>query len=180
MSDEDYTMLQANFTQCTFNGFLVENAEKSIPLALELRALLPENSHFFAYAGAYQSSFRFIGLFFFLGSFMSVVFVLGTGSIMYFKLLSEGLADKEKYDLLKKIGMTKDEIRRAVSAQVGLSLLLPLLLGIMHSLFAINVLEEFLNYNLLLPTLAAIAVFAFCYSVFFMATTKKFLQIIWE
>jgi putative ABC transport system permease protein len=180
MSDEDYTMLQADFTQITFNGFLVENAEKSIPLALELRALLPENSHFFAYAGAYQSSFRFIGLFFFLGGFMSIVFVLATGSIMYFKLLSEGLADKEKYDLLKKIGMTKDEIKRAVSAQVGLSLLLPLLLGILHSLFAINVLEKFLNYNLLLPTLAAIAVFAFCYTVFFMATTKKFLQIVWE
>ena len=76
--------------------------------------------------------------------------------------------------------MTKDEIKRAVSAQVGLSLLLPLLLGILHSLFAINVLEKFLNYNLLLPTLAAIAVFAFCYTVFFMATTKKFLQIVWE
>jgi len=49
---------------------------------------------------------------------------------------------------------------------VGLSLLLPLLLGIVHSLFAINVLKKFLNYNLLLPTLAAIA-------VFFTATTKS-------
>jgi len=180
MNDEDYTRLQADFTQHTFNGFLVEKAEESILLALKLRALLPENSNLFAYAGAYQSSFRFIGLFFFLGGFMSIVFILATGSIMYFKLLSEGLADKEKYALLKKIGMTKDEIRRAVSTQVGLSLLLPLLLGIMHSLFAINVLKKFLNYNLLLPTLAAIAVFAFCYAVFFTATTKKFLQIVWE
>ncbi len=180
MNDEDYTLLQADFAQHTFNGFLVEKAEGSLPLALKLRTLLPENSNFFAYAGAYQSSFRFIGLFFFLGGFMSIVFILATGSIMYFKLLSEGLADKEKYALLKKIGMTKDEIRRAVSTQVGLSLLLPLLLGIVHSLFAINVLKKFLNYNLLLPTLAAIAVFAFCYAVFFTATTKKFLQIIWE
>lgn len=180
MNDKDFTMLQEDFTQHTFNGFLVENAQESLPLALKLWNFLPENSHFFAYAGAYQSSFRFIGLFFFLGGFMSIVFVLATGSIMYFKLLSEGLADKEKYDLLKKIGMTKDEIRRAVSAQVGISLLLPLLLGILHSLFAINVLKIFLNYNLLLPTLAAIAVFAFCYGAFFIATTKKFLQIMWE
>lgn len=76
--------------------------------------------------------------------------------------------------------MTKEEIRGAVSAQVGRSLLLPLLLGIVHSLFAINVLKTFLNYNLLVPTLAAIAVFAFCYGAFFAATTKKFLQIIGE
>ena len=109
---------------------------------------------------------------------MSVVFIFATGSIMYFKLLSEGMADRHKYETLGKIGMSREEIRGSVASQVGMSLITPLLLGIVHSLFAIRVLKQILNYDLTVPALAAIMVFAVFYGAFYIMTTKKFTDMV--
>jgi len=99
---------------------------------------------------------------------------------MYFKILSEALADKGKYDILRKIGMSRKEVRSAVSLQVGLSLILPLAVGIIHSLFAINVLSILLEYSLIVPTLAAIVIYALFYGAFYIATTRKFMKMVYR
>lgn len=178
ISDAAYENLKTLYEEQVFNGFVVDNAENSMDLALKLYGAVPQENGLFAYAAEYYRKYSYIGLFFFLGAFMSVVFILATGSIMYFKILSEALADKEKYEILEKIGMTSKEIRKAISGQVGLSLILPLFVGIVHSMFAINVLKRILNYDLVVPTLAAIAVFSLCYGVFYVATTNKFLRLV--
>lgn len=97
---------------------------------------------------------------------------------MYFKLLGEGPADRRKYEILSKTGMSGEEIRGAISSQVGLSFIMPLLLGIAHSFFAIGALKDMLDYDLTIPTLAAVAVFSVFYGAFFIVTTKKFTDMV--
>jgi ABC-type transport system, involved in lipoprotein release, permease component len=179
IADEQYNKLIKNKKPNVFNGYIVSDAKNSIELGMEIIKLMPKDTSVFVYAAKYMSSLAFIGLFYFLGSFMSIVFIFATGSIMYFKILSEGLADKGKYEILKKIGMTKAEIKKAVSIQVGLSLILPLIVGIIHSLFAIDVLRNMLDYSLLVPTLIAIAIYVVFYGIFYIATTRKFMKLVY-
>jgi putative ABC transport system permease protein len=117
-------------------------------------------------------------LFFFLGTFLSVVFLLATGSIHYFKVLSEGLADREKYSVLVRLGLTGQELRKAVSMQLGLSLLVPLLVGLLHSVFAVAELSNLLDYSLLTPYLWAVGVYLVCYAGINALTTRKFLSLV--
>lgn len=178
VSDSKYAGLRSAYKENGFIGLTVSDAEKSEVLASELSAVLPKSAGFVSYVDRFRTLFSFIGLFFFLGVFMSVVFIFATGSIMYFKLLSEGMADRHKYETLGKIGMSREEIRGSVASQVGMSLITPLLLGIVHSLFAIRVLKQILNYDLTVPALAAIMVFAVFYGAFYIMTTKKFTDMV--
>jgi putative ABC transport system permease protein len=179
ISDNQYEKLSAGHDLGVFNGLIVSNPENSRELALRLKEILPESVRLNTYVDTFDTFYSFMGLFYFLGSFMSIVFILATGSIMYFKILSEGFADKNKYSILKKIGMTRKEIRRAVSLQVGLSLILPLAIGIIHSLFAIDVLRMFLGLSLTVPILTAVGIFVLFYGIFYYATTKRFMKMIY-
>lgn len=179
ISDEAYEKLAKTYKPQTFNGFIVSDPKNSLELSLQIKKLMPHDIKLTDYATKYKSTYTYMGLFYFLGSFMSIVFIFATGSIMYFKILSEALADKNKYDILKKIGMSKNEIKSSVSMQVGLSLLLPLLIGILHSIFAIASLRNQLGISLVVPALIAVAIYILCYGFFFLATTKKFMKIVY-
>lgn len=161
-----------------FHGLAVTDPKTSVELGQTLRAMLPKEAHLFSYAEAYQDKVSFYGLFFFLGSFLSIVFLFATGSIFYFKILSEGLADRPKYEVLRKIGLTHAELKRAVSMQVGMSLLVPLAVGLLHSVFAVAELSSLLAYSLNVPMLWAIAVYLVCYGGIYVLTTRKFMRLV--
>jgi putative ABC transport system permease protein len=177
-ADSDYDALKKNYETLRFTGFIVEDAEDSLELAQKLNGLMTKEAGFMAYSARYHTKLSTMGLFYFLGTFMSVVFILAIGSIMYFKLLSEALADKGKYDILGKLGMSESEMRKAVNLQVGMSLVLPLAVGIIHSIFAIGMLEKLLNYSLVVPAIEAVAVFVAIYGIFYKVTTNKFLRLV--
>ena len=179
VTDKEYEKLAKNKEIQVFNGYIVSDAKNSLELAKSLMKDMPKGTDLFTYATKYKGTLAFMGLFYFLGSFMSIVFIFATGSIMYFKILSEGLADRGKYDILKKIGMSRKEIKNAVAIQVGLSLILPLIIGIIHSLFAIDVLRDMLEYSLIIPTLWAIAIYLLFYGIFYIATVRKFMKIVY-
>ena len=114
----------------------------------------------------------------FLGAFLFLVFVFATGSIIYFKILSESFKDKDKYEILKKLGTTDTEIKESVSKQVGMFLLLPLIVGIIHSMVAISVLSDLMNYSLIMPTIISIGVFIIVYGIFYVFTRRKYVNVI--
>ncbi len=178
VSDAAWERLATSGEKQVFHGIAVARAASSDLLTKKLASLMTKKERFFSYSDVYRSNDSFFGLFFFLGSFMSIVFIFATGSILYFKILSEGLADKGKYEVLRKIGMTESELKRSVSMQVGLSLIIPLAVGILHSLFAVAELSNILAYSLVVPLLAAIGIYLLCFAGFYFATTRKFLQIV--
>lgn len=180
VKDKDYDVLKEYFNEYNFNGIIVENEENSEALTIEIMKRLPENISLFSRAQAHKSSYDFYGVIYFLGSFMSLVFIVATGSIIYFKLLSDALEDKAKYQMLQKVGMTESEIIKSISKQVGVSFALPLIVGSIHSIAAINVLSKIMQYNLITPTIISISIFTLVYGIFYYGTTKKILNIVCE
>jgi putative ABC transport system permease protein len=179
VSDEEYAKLTKLLKPQVFHGLIVSDAKDSTELAKSLYHIMPKNIKLFTYVESYTGLYAFMGLFYFLGSFMSIIFIFATGSIMFFKILSEGLADKGKYTILRKIGMTRIEIKKAVSMQVGLSLILPLAVGVVHSLFAIAALKTMLGISLVIPTITAIGIYVLFYAAFYAATTRKFMKMVY-
>ncbi len=111
-------------------------------------------------------------------SFFSIGFVVATVYIIYFKLISEAYIDRDKYRILEIIGMTDKEALRAVGKQIGISYLLPLVVGIIHSCVDMSLLSELMNYNIIVRVITSIITFSVIYGIYFIATTRKYLKIV--
>ncbi|MDT2261117.1 hypothetical protein P7H06_18720 [Paenibacillus larvae] len=77
-----------------------------------------------------------MGIMIFVGTFVGLVFLIATGSIIYFKQLSEANADKAKYNILRKVGVTLKEMKKGIGKQIAFIFVAPLIVGILHSIFA--------------------------------------------
>lgn len=75
----------------------------------------------------------------FIGLYLGIVFLISSGAILALKELSESNDNKERYDILRKIGTDEKTINKALFKQIGIFFLFPLILAIIHSIPAINV-----------------------------------------
>ncbi|MDE7223548.1 MAG: ABC transporter permease, partial [Acetatifactor sp.] len=88
-------------------------------------------------AAVNRSGFQEIyGGLFFLGIMLSIVFVLATTLIMYYKQISEGYEDQSRFAILQKVGMTRKEVKKTINSQVMTVFFLPLLVAGIHLGFA--------------------------------------------
>lgn len=74
----------------------------------------------------------------FIGTFVTVIFFIATGSILYFKMFNEIQKDKQEFIGLKKIGVTSEEIKKIVSVQIFIMFFLPLTIALLHAAFAVK------------------------------------------
>ena len=80
--------------------------------------------------------FSMYGSLFFLGIILSIVFIAAAALIIYYKQLSEGYEDQRRFDIMQKVGMTRQEIKSAVNSQVLTVFFAPLLMSGLHLAFA--------------------------------------------
>ncbi|QQY79648.1 putative ABC transport system permease protein [Keratinibaculum paraultunense] len=178
VKDDEYEILKSKFIEKQFNGIILDNPEDTKDLTFELVKVLTEESWLYTYFVAGATFYDFTGIVYFLGAFLFLVFVFATGSIIYFKILSESFGDKNKYEILKKLGTTDLEIHESVSKQIGMFFILPLVVGIIHSMVAISVLSDIMKCNLIKPTIVSIGVFALMYGIFYVFTRRKYIDIV--
>lgn len=178
ISDNDYNSIKSEGKEYEFNGINIDNTDNLKSLAGKLKEITQIKDSLYASTGKDISSYNIFGIIYFLGAFLSLVFIIATGTIIYFKLISEAYLDKEKYSMLKKLGMTKNEVCRALSKQISISYVLPLIVGIIHSCVAMSVLSEKMHYNIIIPSLYSIILFVLVYGIYFIGTAKKYLKIV--
>lgn len=118
------------------------------------------------------------GLMMFIGMFLGLVFLLATGSIIYFKQLTEANADRERYVVLHKIGVTKQEMKKAIAKQVSFIFAIPLVIGILHSLFALKGLGNILPFEIMIPLLISIGVYGVIYIGYYFLTVRSYYKIV--
>ena len=68
---------------------------------------------------------------FFLGIFLGSLFLMATVLIIYYKQISEGFDDKERFDIMQKVGMSKIEIKKSIQSQIRMVFFLPLLVALL-------------------------------------------------
>ena len=102
---------------------------------------------------------------FFLGIVLSIVFSLAAVLIIYYKQLSEGYEDQARFSIMRKVGMTRREIRRSVNSQLLTVFYLPLAFAAVHLAFAFPMIRRLL----LLFSLTNVGLFAAATGISFAA-----------
>lgn len=174
VNDAEYDKIKTNYKEDKFYGIIVDDQKNTGDLSAKLKTIRALDNNLYAYVQKYRSGYEPYGIIFFMGIFLSLVFIVATGSILHFKVLSEAYMDKEKYKILSKIGITDDELKNAISKQVAIYFALPLIVGSMHTCFAITILGRLMECSLLLPTVSSIAAFVIIYGMFYIYTVRKF------
>ena len=72
----------------------------------------------------------------FLGVFLALLFVMAAVLIMYYKQISEGYDDRERYQIMQKVGLSRQEVRASIRSQVLSVFYLPLITAVIHVAFA--------------------------------------------
>lgn len=122
---------------------------------------------------------------FFLAIVLSVVFIFAAVLIIYYKQISEGYEDQNKFAIMQKVGMTKGEIRKSINSQVLTVFFLPLLLAGLHMAFAFPMVQRVLSlFSLtnaqlfMLTTGISFAAFAVLYVIVYRITSKAYYNIV--
>lgn len=153
VNDELYGRLLKKSSQeekVIYYGYGIKGMNKASEAITRIGSIFPGEGRS-SYANRTQGVLpviRLLNLMIFIGTFISIIFFISTGSILYFKLFNEIQRDKQEFLSLKKMGMANDEIQRIVSTQCGIMFLLPFAVGLLHSVFAIMSLSNLLQNNL--------------------------------
>lgn len=133
-----------------------------------------------------RADFRaMIGGLFFLGIILSLVFICAAVLIIYYKQLSEGYEDAGRFEIMQKVGMTRQEIRRSINSQLLTVFFLPLVFAGLHLAFAFpfirKILYLFSFYNtgaLVGTTVISFLVFAVLYALVYKKTSNTYYKIV--
>ncbi|MDV4151338.1 ABC transporter permease [Clostridium sp. AL.422] len=185
VKDEVYNKYHSNNTY-RIKGYITDNKNQSEELTRELESLLLEKAPqegenfrtFSAYYTEYKIGLSYSGLVIFIGAFLGLLFLVATGSIIFFKQLSEANDDKIRYQILRKIGVTNKEIKDSIRKQIFIVFSLPLIIGVMHSLVASTLLSKLLKINLTLPIIITVASYTVIYMIYYFLTVNSYYNIV--
>lgn len=125
------------------------------------------------------------GSFFFLGVLLGFVCLFSTILIIYYKQISEGYEDRERFQIMQKIGMEQKEVKKTIGNQLTLTFFLPLVTAGVHTLFAYPIILRMLQKLLLKNTslfmiclLITYAVFAIVYTIVYLLTARSYYKIV--
>lgn len=119
-----------------------------------------------ARAEARSSFISLYGGLFFIGVFLGVLFVMATVLIIYYKQISEGYDDRERFSIMQKVGMSRDEVKSAIHSQVVTVFFLPLIVAGIHVTAAFPLISKLLVLMQLTNTKLFIACTGACFLVF--------------
>lgn len=146
-------------------------------LGMVLKPYLTDDINF--QVGIYKTkNVEWLKLVYAIGTFLFLVFILAEASIIYIKIYSDANDDKDKYKILKNIGVSKKDLRRAIRKEVSLFYILPLSIGLLHSFFAIQALGRFLSENLNLTFIISVLVSICIFFISAIISNKSFKSIV--
>lgn len=111
---------------------------------------------------------------FFLGIVLGSVFICAAVLIMYYKQISEGYEDKARFGILRKVGMSRTEIRKCINSQVLTVFFLPLIAAGIHTAFAFPIISRLLTLFGLTDTRLFAAVSLCCFGAFSLLYTAAY------
>ena len=134
---------------------------------------------------AEQAVYGLSGGFLFLGVFLGIVFLMATVLIIYYKQVSEGYEDNARFEIMRKVGLSEREARRAIRSQILTVFFMPILVAAIHIAFDFNLVVLLLclfsltNVKLTaLCTLGTLLLFCAVYAVVYALTARSYYKIV--
>lgn len=177
LNDNDYENLKTklNKKEVYFKAITLKNFENTNSIAQYMR----ENTKSEIYSADQfdKSAYYAINGVYFVGCFLALVFTVSLGSIMYFKCIQDASIDKERFNTLRKIGVSQEYINKAVFKQLGIFFILPVIVGSIHGIVAGYAVNSMFNSDHLELIGVSLIIFSFIYLIFYIISTKKYISI---
>ena len=164
---------------------------EKVKLNAELDKVLSKNTSYDGYTEAraenVENFYEIYGGLLFLGMYLGILFLMATILIIYYKQISEGYEDKERFRIMQNVGLTKREVRKAIRSQVLTMFFMPLIVACVHIIFAFPMISKLLrlfhltNTNLfVICTLVCAGIFAVFYVLVYAFTSRLYYKIVEE
>lgn len=144
-------------------------------------------SHLYEVDNIYTARPEIFGIYgglFFVGIFIGALFLITTVMIIYYKQISEGYDDRERFGIMQKVGMSKAETKSVIRNQILQVFFMPILLAVVHICFAFKIIRHelallgFTNVTLYVTcTIGTILVFTLVYFVVYWLTARTYYRI---
>ncbi|MDE5884053.1 MAG: ABC transporter permease [Oscillospiraceae bacterium] len=132
-----------------------------------------------------EGIYELYGGLFFLGIFLGLLFTMATVLIIYYKQISEGLDDKNRFAIMQKVGMTEQEVKGSIRSQVLTVFFLPLIVAGIHTAIAFPIIKKIMamlyltNTKLfILCTAGSFLIFGVIYILIYTMTARVYYKII--
>ncbi len=145
-----------------------------------LKASMPDNIYL---TSAWQRESTFVrdaSSTFLLICFTTIIFLIATGSILYFQNISSVTYDKPDYEIMLKMGYSHTMIKKCVRRQIQIYYGIPYVIGSLHSIFAMicyksALMDDLLGRNsaVVAPILLAVAIFSIIYAIYYQLTKRS-------
>lgn len=191
INEEGQTILMVTHSTIDYN--LYGSSEDKLAVAKALDKHFEENSVKSDVSGFYEESrdanreqiYVLYGGLFFIGIFLGTMFLMVTVMIIFYKQISEGYDDKARYEIMEKVGMSNDEVKKSITSQVRMVFFLPIILAACHLAAAFPLLRRLLvMFNLtdvkliVICMVATLFVFMVIYYIVFKITSRAYYRIV--
>ncbi|MBN8201079.1 ABC transporter permease [Bacillus sp. NTK034] len=107
-----------------------------------------------------------MGLIMFIVGFLGLTFLVTSGCILYFKQMDQSEDEKPNYTILRKLGFTQGDLLRGIRSKMAFNFGIPLIVGLLHSYFAVQSGWFFFGSELWMPMILVMALYTVLYSIF--------------
>ena len=132
-----------------------------------------------------KSRYSLYGSMFFVGIFVGILFLMATVLIIYYKQVQEGYDDAQRFIIMQKVGMSKNEVKNTINKQVLMVFFLPIIVAIVHILFSYKMIYLILTMLnaageqvFMISIGVSITLFIVIYSIVYYVTSKIYYDIV--
>ncbi|MBP3968209.1 ABC transporter permease [Bacillus sp. WL1] len=175
---EKYAKLVPDEEKTKYYGYYIEDWKSTEDLVLDLKKeVAPDkqaelHNSVFAYKNIRESG----AITMFIGFFVAVLFFFFACSMTYFKWFNDKEQDRIQFKSLKRIGMTDKEIRKIAIRQMGVIFFIPILIGAIHSGFALHTLGKMLYLDLWKSGAIVIGSYIVASAIYFIIAQRGYLK----
>ncbi|MDN4634993.1 MULTISPECIES: ABC transporter permease [unclassified Bacillus (in: firmicutes)] len=127
-----------------------------------------------------QQQKQTIGLMMFIVGFLGLSFLVTSGCILYFKQMNESEEEQSSYTILRKLGFTEKDLLKGIRLKQLFNFGIPLVVGLLHSYFAVQSGWFFFGGELWTPMLIVMSIYTVLYSIFGFLSVQYYKKVIKE
>lgn len=163
--------------------FQVTNEDRAERLDEKIQQIVGGNPYAYnremsSFYSNYHMMSTLIGVILYIGMFMGIVFFAATGSIIYFKQITEAVDERPRFEVLQKLGMSQKEVRAVIAKQVLPVFLIPLILGIFHSVAAMIGLSVNLLYSVGAPVMISTTIYTVFFIIYYFVCVNTYTKMV--
>lgn len=181
VNDDQYRRLASGTPDAqtiVYYGYELVDWKETQPAVTALKQRIPGDQHpyFASRVEPYLQAKHVFSLTLFIGMFVSVLFFIASGSLLYFKLFTELPEERAQLRALHRIGFTWQEMKKVLTTHIALLFFLPFFVGVIHAGFAMKILYDLMLGPVWQYGLIVVGVFFIFQCVYFLFSRAVYLR----